>query len=317
MNELFDQLGNSSDFIPGFGDEPVFTVNGWRTGEAALLPTIPVLIAVPHAGRRYPSSLLQHMRHPDVARMKLEDRYVDKLAKAVADATGAASIMAHAPRAMIDLNRSPDDMDWNMLGRAGFGSPPPSARARSGLGLIPRRLPGLGDLWRGAIAEDDLHERMDRVHAPYHYAITAIMTHLRDHWGTALLVDLHSMPPLPEGADGTSMEIIIGDRFGASCSAGLVSHAFALLAEDGRRVAHNRPYAGGYVLDRHGVPRDSMHAMQLEIDRSLYLDSELIELGDGFAGMVATLTNLIGRLGEEVISLGQYEQQSQFSAAAE
>ena len=131
--------------IPGLTGKAAFTLSGPQPS------TIPVLIAVPHAGRVYPASLLKLMRHPDSAAMRLEDRYADLLAESVAKATGAMLLVANAPRAMIDLNRAPDDVDWDMIQSdsvADIGSYTPGKRARSGLGLIPRRLPGIGELWK-------------------------------------------------------------------------------------------------------------------------------------------------------------------------
>src|SRR5690606_5688104 len=146
---------------------------------------IPVLVAVPHAGRVYPPSLLERMRDPERAALRLEDRYADLLAGKIAEATGAALIVARAPRAMIDLNRAPGEMDWEMLAE---GRPPgqmlsrSGRRARGGLGLVPRRLPGLGEIWKGRMRQADLEERISGVHAPYHAALAAELAALRERW---------------------------------------------------------------------------------------------------------------------------------------
>ena len=121
--------------IPGL-DEASYSVI------APVVSRIPVVIAVPHGGRRYPPDILARMRHPEMASLRLEDRMVDRLGEAIARETGAALLLAHAPRAMLDLNRADDDVDWDMLGMAAQSAPPPNGRARSGLGLVPRRLPG-------------------------------------------------------------------------------------------------------------------------------------------------------------------------------
>ena len=142
---------------------------------------IPVLIAVPHAGRAYPQWLLDHMRLPALAALRLEDRLVDQLAKEVARQTGAALLVARAPRAMIDLNRCEDDVDWEMFADSppDAGSQPPGGRARSGLGLIPRRLPGIGELWKGRHAHADLAARIAGIHAPYHHCLAETLEALR------------------------------------------------------------------------------------------------------------------------------------------
>ena len=281
---------------------------------------IPVLLAVPHAGRAYPAGIVQAMRNHPLASLRLEDRFADLVAEAVARETGAALLVVHAPRALIDLNRSPDDIDWEMFGRpaAELGSYTPtstsSRRARAGLGLIPRRLPGLGELWKRRHDESELAARVAGIHEPYHACLAATLAELRDRWGAALLLDLHSMPPL---AGAAPAEFVLGDRFGATSHGGLVAAAFAVLGGEGRLTAHNRPYAGGYVLERHAAPGKGHHALQLEIDRRSYLDSRLAEPGKGFAAMAELLVVLIRRLAAEVAALGHERIAARFSEAAE
>lgn len=288
--------------IPGSAGVPAFTLT---LSEPSALP---VLIAVPHAGRAYPGTLLEQMRNPGFAALKLEDRYVDRLAEAVARETGASLLVAHAPRAMIDLNRAADDVDWEMFTRGrpdNLGSYTPGMRVRSGLGLIPRRLPGLGELWKRRHEENDLAERLDAIHVPYHAALAQALEGLRGRWGAALLIDLHSMPPLGRHGTRAAPEFVLGDRFGASCHGSLVGSSFGYFAEARRVAAHNRPYAGGYVLERHARPGLGLHAFQLEIDRASYLDARLVEPGQGFAGMVSLLAGLVRRLAGEVADLGR------------
>jgi N-formylglutamate amidohydrolase len=271
---------------------------------------IPVLIAAPHGGRIYPPALVERMRNPGFAALRLEDRYVDRLAHAVAAATGSALLVAQAPRAMIDLNRAADDVDWEMVARGDGDSPhPPAAhgpgrRARSGLGLIPRRLPGIGELWKRRHDRAELEARISQIHEPYHAALATALERLRERWGAALLLDLHSMPPLA-ARGAPAPEFVIGDRFGATCGGAMIGAAFSWFAECRRPAAHNRPYAGGYVLERHADPRRGLHAMQLEIDRASYLDSRLAEPGSGFAAMVDTLSGLVRRLAATVAEAGR------------
>ena len=289
--------------LPGTDGEPAFVVHTNRASP------IPVLIAVPHAGRSYPPTLSAALRDPQSAALRLEDRLVDRLGEAVAAQTGAALIVAHAPRAMLDLNRGPDDVDWDMIaGRPVLGAaqpPPTGRRARSGLGLIPRRVMGLGELWRGRLDHAELEARIAGIHAPYHARIAAELAALRSRWGAALLLDLHSMPPLGDGSGANAAaEYVLGDRFGATSDGGLVATAFACLAQAGVRAAHNRPYAGGYALERHSAPRRGIHALQLEVDRRSYLDDGLREPGPGFAKTAELLVALVRRLATEVALLG-------------
>ncbi|MEM9500423.1 MAG: N-formylglutamate amidohydrolase [Pseudomonadota bacterium] len=269
---------------------------------------MPVLIAVPHAGRRYPSETLANMRGEGMCQLRLEDRYVDKLGVEIAKLTGTGLLVAHAPRALLDLNRSQEDVDWDMI----EGSPKPAQRhssanrrARSGLGLIPRRLPGFGEIWRERLPREDLDARIEQIHRPYHDFLGRELERIRDAWGAALLVDLHSMPPLrPQTGQDRSPEIVLGDRFGASCHGKLVARAFRYLDAQGRPNAHNRPYSGGYVLDRHASPRRGVHAVQVEVCRSAYLDNRLSEPSTNLVPLAKMLAGMVRELGAEVARLG-------------
>ena len=293
------QAGGS---LPGMRGQPAFVLH--RHNPAP----IPVLIAVPHAGRIYPSDLLARMRNPALASVRLEDRLIDLVAEEVALETGADLLVARAPRAMIDLNRATEDMDWDMVtGGSPSGERPTLARfaagrrSRSGLGLVPRRLPGMGELWRQRLSPAELAARIDEVHRPYHRAVEAGMERLRDRWGAALLIDLHSMPPLgPKLGAGRAVDFVIGDRFGASCDGTLVQSALSHLSASRWLASHNRPYAGGYVLDRHGAPARGLHALQVEVCRQTYLEETMHEPGPGLAGVVTALVGLVRLLAEEV-----------------
>lgn len=318
----------SGGLVPGLIDAPAFTV--WQRDPSP----IPVVIAVPHAGRSYPPDLLARMRQPTFSAARLEDRLVDLVGTEVARRTGAALLVAHAPRAMIDLNRASDDIDWDMIGGGMRGGPdckdgdalsasnsltgptPAAARrARSGLGLVPRRLPGVGELWKWPIAREDLTVRIDSVHQPYHTALATLLDGVRVRWGAVLLIDLHSMPPLPARAGEPAAEFVVGDRFGASCDGALVADVFACLSQARRLAAHNRPYAGGYVLERHARRSDGIHCLQLEIDRRLYLTPSLAEPGPGLSATVDVVAALVQRMAIAVAELGRDHQR--WRAAAE
>lgn len=271
-------------------------------------PKVPILIAAPHAGRAYPADLEAEMRFPDVSKVRLEDRHVDSLAAALAVETGAPLIVAHSPRALVDLNRATDDVDWSMI-----SGPKPervrhslaNRRSRSGLGLVPRRLPGLGEIWRRPLDRAQLDARIEDIHRPYHAALGSALETIRDKWGLAVLLDLHSMPPLKKRFPGDDTpEFVIGDRFGASCDHRLSAVTLAWFANAGRRAAHNRPYSGGYVLDRHGAPRRNIHALQLEVCRSVYLDSKLDQPSPRLPILARSLAELVRTLAEEAVRGG-------------
>lgn len=300
--------------IPGSGGLPAFEVSG------AVPSAIPVLIAVPHAGRCYTDGLVARLRDPAAVALRLEDRHADLLGRAVAQATGAGLVVAQAPRAMIDLNRAPDDIDWDMFGLrapADAARPDPAGRARTGLGLVPRRIAGLGELWKRRHDEAELAQRLASIHKPYHATLAALLEGLRARWGAALLIDLHSMPPLAPRGSAAAARFVIGDRFGASCHGSLVASAFSCLGEERQPAAHNRPYAGGYVLHRHAQPRGGIHALQIEVDRSCYLDSRLAEPGDGLADTAAFLSRLVMRLAADVATLGEGRAAETWPQAAE
>ncbi len=283
--------------VPGAEGQPAYSLS---VRDPAPLP---VLIAVPHGGRAYPENLTALMRNPGATSLRLEDRLTDLIGEGVARETGASLLIAHAPRAMIDLNRAPDDVDWDMV--AG-GAPEPrrlaaGRRARSGLGLVPRRLPGFGELWKRRMTQQDLSARVEEIHVPYHAALATTLEVLRDRWGAALLIDLHSMPPLgPKRGVDAAPDFVIGDRFGAACDSSLSAAAIDHFCQAGRRVAHNRPYAGGYALDRHSAPPRGLHALQVEICRSAYLDEHLQEPGPGMAEVTRLMVGLVRRLAEEL-----------------
>ncbi|SFR82119.1 N-formylglutamate amidohydrolase [Sphingomonas jatrophae] len=253
-------------------------------------PVSPVIVAVPHAGRVYPPALLRAARLPlDLLEM-LEDRHADRLASEIV-AGGATVFVATMARAWIDLNRGPGDLDPAMV------SPPPPGlvagpRARGGLGLIPRRVAGFGEVYGRPLAAEDVSERLAAVHGSWHDALAETLAAARRRFGVALLLDLHSMPPLPGHAAPT---LVIGDRHRTSAAPHHVATALRAAREaGGGRVALNAPYAGGHTLERHGRPGSGIHAIQLELCRSLYLDPARRSPGPG----LPAATRLVGRIWE-------------------
>ncbi len=296
-SDSFRKLGG---IIPGTPGTHAWSLTGIKPS------AIPIVIAVPHAGRAYPGPLLRALRNPEAAALRLEDRLADSLGRAVARETGATLLVANAPRAMIDLNRAPEDIDWEMFGkddRPVIAQGEPSRRARSGLGLIPRRVPGTGELWNRQHKSDELAARIAGIHLPYHQALAGVLTELHARWGVAVLLDLHSMPPIPARGATATAQFVTGDCFGASCHADLASATSSYLEENGCVSAYNRPYAGGYTLERHGDPARGIHAVQLEIDRSVYLDAGLSRLGEGYPKLVKLLGGLVRRLAAEAMMM--------------
>jgi N-formylglutamate amidohydrolase len=239
---------------------------------------------------------------PKSALELLEDRLVDRLVwRAVAD--GASAIAASVPRAEIDLNRDEREIDPNSI------APPlptaalvQSSRLRGGLGLIPTRLAGHGRLWHGPLPRDELARRIETVHRPYHAALETALQAARRRFGIAVLLDCHSMPP--RGA-ANEARIVLGDRHGTSCAPRLIEAAMAAGAAHGQAPARNQPYAGGYVVARHGRPEQAIHALQIEVDRALYLDESLREPGPGFDSVALMLAGIVEALVEAALDSAQ------------
>jgi N-formylglutamate amidohydrolase len=255
-------------------------------------PSSPVILSVPHAGRHYSPELLKAARVPLGVLEALEDRLVDRLVWR-ATAAGATAFIARTPRAEIDLNRDEREIDPNMVTPIlPPGSILASVRSRGGIGLIPSRIPGVGPIWRERVPRQELTRRIERIHRPYHEALERALEETRDRFGAAVLLDCHSMPPRGAG----DSPVVFGDRYGTSSEPGLVQAAMNAARSLGYRPACNAPYAGGYVCGRHGRPDRSIHAIQLEIDRSAYLDSELRSPGPGFAGACALIAAVAAAL---------------------
>ena len=260
----------------------------------------PIVISVPHAGRDYGDALLSAARVDLPVLRRLEDRWADLMAHPLIDA-GYAVIVARAPRALIDLNRHEREIDPAMV--SGLPRDVPlqsSAKLRGGLGLIPRRLPGAYELWQRPIGWTEVVRRIETVHRPYHAALAALMREAREAHGHAVLVDLHSMPPLPPPAAGQSAPaVVLGDRFGRAATARLMTLAADVLAGHGITTGQNHPYAGDHMVERHGRPAHDLYAMQVEVDRSLYLDEALDGPGPGLRPLQQALVALVAALASE------------------
>jgi N-formylglutamate amidohydrolase len=242
----------------------------------------PVVLSVPHAGRDYSEALMRGARVPRATLETLEDRLVDRLVwRAVRD--GATAFIARVPRAEIDLNRDEREVDPALI-----APPPPSdmvlpsARTRGGLGLVPSRIAGTGAIWLHRLSRDELRRRVETVHRPYHAALADALAHARARFGVAILLDCHSMPPRALAAGVRPPPVVFGDRHGTSIAPELLEAALEAAHRLGFAAGCNSPYAGGHVVTRHGRPAGGVHALQIEIDRSAYLDDALREPGPGF-----------------------------------
>ena len=254
----------------------------------------PVVVSVPHAGRIYPPEILAAARvgRPELER--LEDSWCDLIAAGAADA-GATVVQALWARAVADLNRGEGQMapgEVAMPLRMQFSAP--GRKERAGLGVIPTRLADCGPLWRRPIDHAALHWRLESFHRPYHAALAGALAEARRRFGHAILIDLHSMPPIPAGQMGHGARIVVGDHFGATAGAWLVDRIIASAERLGAPLSRNQPYAGGHIVRTHGKPGHAIHAVQIEIDRSLYLapgrtpdSGQVARLANWFSDLVA------------------------------
>lgn len=267
-------------------------------------PVSPVILSVPHAGRDYGPHLLNAARLRKDVLETLEDRLVDRLIWR-ATALGMTAFVARAPRLEIDLNREEREIDPSLIAPPlASGGLVQSARTRGGLGLIPSRITGSGPIWRERIPRAELERRIGTIHQPYHGALAGALAEARARFGDAVLLDCHSMPPRHRSDnDGTRpATIVFGDRHGTTIGADLLDAAVTASRAMGYRTACNAPYAGGYIVARHGKPGTGIHALQIEIDRSAYLDANLKTPGPGFEGVARLIAGVAQAIEQRLLN---------------
>ncbi len=251
--------------------------------------TAPLIFASPHSGRRYPPDLLANTRVGLLSLRRSEDAYVDELFAGAAS-HGACVLSATVARAYLDLNRDPAELDPEMFEQRPPNALAGSARVQAGLGAIPR-ISGDGQvIYRQKLTLADAVRRMETIHTPYHAMLSNLLADAKQTFGCAVLIDCHSMPSSARGAH--QPDIVLGDRFGASCHPSVTALAEATLRRLGYRVARNAPFAGGHTTQTYGRPALRAHALQIEINRALYLDERTLERTNGFARVRADMSRL-------------------------
>ncbi|HWA02949.1 MAG TPA: N-formylglutamate amidohydrolase [Rhizomicrobium sp.] len=252
---------------------------------------VPFVFASPHSGRLYPASFVAQSRLDPHCLRRSEDAYADTLFGG-ALSLGAPMIAARFPRAFVDANRAPGELDPSMFdGPLAVGADAPNARVNAGLGVIPRIVRDGAEIYRAKLRPEDAQERIARLHVPYHAALARLIEETRAQFGIAILIDCHSMPSAAAVPD-----VVLGDRFGAAASPALTRWAEAAFARSGFGVARNAPYAGGYTTHLYGRREAHVHALQIEINRTLYLDEESIEPHANFGAVRERLNAALNRL---------------------
>lgn len=257
----------------------------------------PVLFNSPHSGCDYQSAFLAQAKLSPQALRKSEDSYVDELFSGCVT-HGAPLLRAHVPRSFIDLNREPYELDPRMFdgelpGYVNTGSP----RVAGGLGTIPRLVAEGEEIYRGKLAVADALARIENIYRPYHRTLTALVEEVMAKNGAMLLIDCHSMPasalahvhPAPRGP----IDVVLGDRFGASCGEDMTALVESLLQREGLTTLRNKPYAGGFITHTHGAPNRGRHALQIEVNRSLYMDDLTLRKTSGFADLKQAIDRVI------------------------
>jgi N-formylglutamate amidohydrolase len=262
--------------------------------------TVPLIFASPHSGRNYPPDFVAGSRLDPVSLRRSEDSFVDDLFAASPD-FGAPLLRALFPRAFIDPNREPFELDQSM-----FSDELPdyvnteSSRVAAGLGTIARVVSSGQDIYPRKLTFAEAADRIDSYYRPYHKALENLIAETRRRFGYCVIVDCHSMPsiggPLDPDAGHGRANFIIGDCFGSACAPYITDAVERTISGFGYGVARNKPFAGGFTTRHYGQPRDGVHAVQIEINRALYMDEINIEKNGSFDRIAAQMTEVIAAL---------------------
>jgi N-formylglutamate amidohydrolase len=256
-----------------------------------------VVFASPHSGRNYSLDFLGRTVLDARQIRSSEDAFVDELFSA-APSCGAPLLAATAPRAFLDLNRAPEELDPALI--EGVRRSPHNPRVISGLGVIPRVVSNGRAIYRGKLPLEEAHRRISDFWRPYHEALKTLLHENHARFGEAILIDCHSMPHEalenvgPAGA--ARPDVVLGDRFGASAASPVVEQVEAAFARAGFKVARNMPFAGAYITQQYGRPSRRQHCVQVEIDRRLYMDEQRIARRKDFEEFRAVLSGVIAEI---------------------
>lgn len=253
----------------------------------------PVVFNSAHSGRVYPERFLAMTRLDHLSIRQSEDAWVDEIF-ARGPHLGAPLLRAHFPRAYLDVNREPWELDPAMFieplsDRFNTNSP----RVAAGLGTLARVVAENKPIYRDRLTLDDARMRIEGIYHPYHAALQKLLGEAMSAFGVALLIDCHSMPRINRAGDKAAPDIVLGDRYGTTCAPAMIDLVETIFTSAGLRVARNRPYAGGFVTRSYGRPQHGVHALQIEISRHLYMNEVTLAKNDGFAAIVGIIDRLI------------------------
>ncbi|WP_288587834.1 N-formylglutamate amidohydrolase [uncultured Methylobacterium sp.] len=267
--------------------------------------TLPFVYNTGHSGAVYPASFVAASRLDAVALRRSEDAFVDRLYAPVVG-LGAPLMRAAFPRAYLDVNREPYELDPRMF----EGRLPPFVNVRSmrvagGLGTVPRVVADGQEIYRGRLPVEEALARIEELYKPYHRTLKELVARTARAFGHAVLIDCHSMPSTSLSRDeGQAVDVVLGDRFGTACAPDLIDCAEAAFRAHGLRVVRNKPYAGGFVTEHYGEPAQGRHALQIEVNRALYMDERKLLPRPGFEALSQVLTAVAETLGHAALDLG-------------
>ncbi len=260
--------------------------------------TVAFVFNSPHSGRIYPDAFLSGSRLDAHAIRRSEDYYVDELFGAAGD-LGAPLLAARFPRAFLDVNREPYELDPRMFdGTVPAFINSSSMRVAGGLGTIPRLVAENMEIYNRRLPIKEALTRIDALYRPYHDSLRGLLVKTHGRFGCGVLIDCHSMPANAQAGARNRPDFVVGDRYGTSATEGLSQLTIAILQDLGYSVSRNKPYAGGFITEHYGRPGRGLHAIQIEINRSLYVDERTLEKTDGFAALQADLTTFMIQLTE-------------------
>ena len=273
----------------------------------------PIIFNSPHSGSVYPDEFLRASRIDLPTLRRSEDSFMDEL---IADllARGFPTVRVHFPRCYVDVNREPYELDPRMFtGRLPSFANTRSMRVAGGLGTIPRVVGDGQEIYRDRLNVDEALHRIETLYKPYHRALRRLINRVHQQFGTVILVDCHSMPSVGVSRNEPRRpDMVIGDRYGTSCAALLPNLFEDVLGRLGYSVGRNKPYAGGFITEHYGNPASGLHAIQIELNRAIYMDERRRERGPRFAQVASDLTVLA-----EVLATVPLDDLGPFQAAAE
>ena len=253
----------------------------------------PLVFNSPHSGRVYPRAFLAASRLQLAALRRSEDCFVDELFSGMVG-RGCPLMRAHFPRCYVDVNREPYELDPRMFdGRLPSFANTRSMRVAGGLGTIARVVGEAQEIYHGRMPADEALRRIEGLYKPYHRALRRLLTGVQRAFGVAVLIDCHSMPSAAGSRDERPRaDIVLGDRYGTSCAEVIGETMEAAFRALGYTVTRNKPYAGGFITEHYGNPATGLHALQLELNRSLYMDERRFERSPGFEDLARDLVSV-------------------------